>query len=134
MSHTDPIADMLTRIRNAVMAEKKDVAMPLSKIKREIAKVLKKEGYIGDFKVDRNRFPSHIVINLKYENDNTKNSVIEGIKRISKPGRRVYSGVESIPKVLGGLGVALLSTSQGILTGKECERRNIGGEVLLYVW
>lgn len=134
MSHTDPIADMLTRIRNALMAEKKDVAIPLSKIKREIAKVLKKEGYVNDFKVDRNRFPSHIVINLKYENDDTKNRVIEGIKRVSKPGRRVYANVESIPKVLGGLGVALLSTSKGILTGKECERRNIGGEVLLYVW
>jgi small subunit ribosomal protein S8 len=132
MSHTDPIADMLTRIRNAIMAEKKDVVVPLSRIKQEIAKVLKREGYISGFKVDRNHFPPQMVIDLKYKDK--KENVIEGVKRVSKPGRRVFAGVDSIPKVLGGLGVALLSTSKGIMTGRDCEKDNIGGEVLLYVW
>ncbi len=132
MSHTDPIADMLTRINNAVMAEKKDVLIPLSGIKREIAQVLKREGYIADYKVDKAEFPPHMTIELKY--NGPKENVISGIKRISKPGRRVYVGVEEIPKVLGGLGIAVISTSKGILTGKECERHNIGGEVLLHVW
>lgn len=132
MSHTDPIADMLSRIKNAIMAEKKDVIIPLSKIKREIAKVLKREGYINDFKVEKSQFPAHIVVDLKYKSK--KENVIAGVKRISKPGRRVYSGVDEIPKVLGGLGVALVSTSKGILTGRECEKNNIGGEVLLFVW
>jgi small subunit ribosomal protein S8 len=133
MSHTDPIADMLTRIRNGIMAEHKNVTMPLSGIKQEIAKVLKKEGYISGFRVEKSEFPAQIIIDLKY-GKTTKNSVISGIKRVSKPGRRVYSGVEDIPKVLGGLGVALLSTSKGILTGRECEKYNVGGEVLLHVW
>jgi small subunit ribosomal protein S8 len=140
MSHTDPIADMLTRIRNGALVEHKDVNLPLSKIKREIARVLKREGYISDYKIDKSEFPPHIIIDLKYKDkkDKTlvgkKDSVITGIKRVSKPGRRVYAGVEDIPKVLGGLGVALISTSKGILTGKECEKHNIGGEVLLHVW
>jgi small subunit ribosomal protein S8 len=132
MNHTDPIADMLTRIRNAIMAEHKSVAIPLSRTKREIAKVLKREGYITDFRVEKSKFPPHIHIDLKYKGP--KENVIEGIKRISKPGRRVYAGVENLPKVLGGLGVAVLSTSRGILTGKDCEKFNMGGEVLLYVW
>lgn len=132
MSHTDPIADMLSRIKNAIMAEKKDVFVPLSSIKQEIVKVLKREGYISGFKVERNQFPPRMVIDLKYKSK--KENVIEGVKRISKPGRRVYAGVDNIPKVLGGLGVALLSTSKGILTGRECEKQNIGGEVLLYIW
>jgi small subunit ribosomal protein S8 len=132
MSHTDPIADMLTRIRNAIMAQHKNVAIPLSRIKRELAKALKREGYINDFKIDKSQFPQQIIIDLKYTGP--KENVIAGIQRISKPGRRVYAGVDSIPKVLGGLGVALLSTSKGILTGKDCERQNVGGEVLLYVW
>ena len=140
MSHTDPIADMLTRVRNGAMAEHKDVIMPLSKIKREIARVLKREGYISDYKVDKSEFPPQIIVDLKYKDKKDKNlvgkkeSVITGLKRVSKPGRRVYAGVEDIPKVQGGLGVALLSTSKGILTGKECEKQNIGGEVLLHVW
>jgi small subunit ribosomal protein S8 len=132
MSHTDPIADMLSRINNAIMAEKKNVPVPLSKTKQEIAKVLKKEGYINGFKVEK-QFPAQIVIDLKY-GETRKESVISGVKRISKPGRRVYASVDSVPKVLGGLGVALISTSKGILTGKECEKLNVGGEVLLYVW
>ena len=132
MSHTDPIADMLSRIKNAIMAEHKDVSIPLSRTKQEITKVLKKEGYISDYKIDRSEFPPRIVIDLKYRNK--KENVIADVKRVSKPGRRVYAGVDEIPKVLGGLGIALLSTSKGILTGRECEKRNIGGEVLLYVW
>lgn len=132
MSHTDPIADMLTRIRNAILAEKKDVLVPLSKIKLGIAKILKREGYIADFKVDKTCFPAMINILLKYHGK--KQGVIEGITRVSKPGRRIFSGSESIPKVLGGLGVAVLSTNKGLLTGKECEKNNVGGEVLLYVW
>ena len=132
MAHTDPIADMLTRVKNAIMAEKKDVAIPLSTIKLEIAKILKEEGYIANFRVDKTQMPSQLFVELKYSSK--KQNVIEGLKRISKPGRRVYAEVGSIPKVLDGLGVAVISTSQGIVTGKECKKRNIGGEVLLYVW
>ena len=132
MSHTDPIADILTRIKNAIMAEKKDVSIPLSKIKYEIAKILKEEGYITNVKKSKSQFPPEMIIELKYKN--RKKNVIEGVKRISKPGRRVYSNVNSIPKVLGGLGITILSTSRGIMTGKECEKNNIGGEVLLHVW
>ncbi len=132
MSHTDPIADMLSRIKNAIMAEKKDVVIPLSRIKQDIAKVLKREGYITGYKVERSKFPPRMVVDLKYKSK--KENVIEDVKRISKPGRRVYASVDGIPKVLGGLGVALLSTSRGILTGKECEKQNIGGEVLLFIW
>ena len=132
MSHTDPIADMLTRIRNAIMAEKKDVVVPLSKIKLEIANVLKREGYIHGYKVDRTGFPKKFTIDLKYKGK--KKNVIEGLKRISKPGRRIYVDVDHIPKVLGGLGISVLSTSKGIMTGKECKKNNIAGEVLLHVW
>ncbi len=130
--NTDPIADMLTRIRNAIMAEKKDVVVPLSGIKLEIAKIFKREGYISDFKVDKSAFPPIINIQLKYKD--SKHNVIEGVKRISKPGRRVYAGADHMPKVLAGLGVAVLSTNKGLMTGKECEKQNVGGEVLLYVW
>ena len=132
MAHTDPIADMLTRVKNAVMAEKKDVAIPLSTVKLDIAKILKEEGYITNFRVDKTKMPAQLFVELKYSSK--KQNVIEGLKRISKPGRRVYAEVGSIPKVLDGLGVAVISTSQGIVTGKECKKRNIGGEVLLYVW
>jgi small subunit ribosomal protein S8 len=132
MAHTDPIADMLTRVKNAIMAEKKDVAIPLSTIKLEIAKILKEEGYISNFRVDKTQLPNQLFVELKYSSK--KQNVIEGLKRISKPGRRVYTEVDSIPQVLDGLGVAVISTSQGIVTGKECKKRNIGGEVLLYVW
>ncbi|MCP5104506.1 MAG: 30S ribosomal protein S8 [bacterium] len=134
MSHTDPIADMLTRVRNAIMAEKKDVPVPLSKIKLEIAKILKREGYISDFKLDKAAFPPIITIDLKYRDKNKKSNVIEGVTRVSKPGRRVYAGADNVPKVLGGLGVAVISTNKGLLTGKECEKHNVGGEVLLNVW
>jgi len=132
MAHTDPIADMLTRLKNAIMAEKKEVAVPLSTVKLEIVKILKQEGYIANFKVEKNQVPFQLFMELKYSGK--KQNVIEGLKRISKPGRRVYAEADSIPKVLDGLGVAVISTSQGIHTGKECKKRNIGGEVLLYVW
>ncbi len=132
MAHTDPIADMLTRVKNAIMAEKKDVAIPLSIIKLAIAKILKDEGYISNYKVEKNQIPNQLFVELKYRSK--KQNVIEGLKRISKPGRRVYAEADSIPQVLDGLGVAVISTSQGIVTGKECKKRNIGGEVLLYVW
>jgi len=132
MAHTDPIADMLTRMKNAIMAEKKDVAIPLSTIKLDIAKILKEEGYISNFRVDKTQLPAQLFVELKYSSK--KQNVIEGLKRISKPGRRVYTEVDKVPKVLDGLGVAVISTSQGIVTGKECKKRNIGGEVLLYVW
>ena len=131
MSHTDPIADMLTRIRNAMMVEKKEVTIPHSKIKFEISEILKREGYISDFKVEK-EFPPSIIVNLKY--GKKKEPVIEGLKRISKPGLRVYTDVEHIPTVLGGLGLAVISTSNGIMTGKECKKNRMGGEVLLYVW
>ncbi|MBN2400514.1 MAG: 30S ribosomal protein S8 [Candidatus Aminicenantes bacterium] len=132
MAHTDPIADMLTRVKNAIMAEKKDVAIPLSTIKLEIAKILKDEGYISNYKVEKNQIPNQLYVELKYRSK--KQNVIEGLKRISKPGRRVYAEADSIPRVLDGLGVAVISTSQGVVTGKECKKRHIGGEVLLYVW
>jgi small subunit ribosomal protein S8 len=132
MAHTDPIADMLTRMKNAILTEKKEVAIPLSTVKLEIAKILKEEGYIANFKADKTRLPNQLYLELKYSGK--KQNVIEGLKRISKPGRRVYTEVDRIPQVLDGLGVAVISTSQGIVTGKECKKRNIGGEVLLYVW
>lgn len=131
MSHTDPIADMLTRIRNAIMAEKKDVDIPLSKIKLEVSKIFKREGYISDYKVEK-EFPGKIIIDLKYKDK--KNNVIEGLKKISKPGLRVYADTDNIPEVLGGLGLAVLSTSKGLMTGRECKKNRIGGEVLIYIW
>jgi small subunit ribosomal protein S8 len=131
MSHTDPIADMLSRIKNAINAEKSDVVVPLSKIKLGITKILKRDGYISDFKVEKSGLPPMITISLKYKG---KKNVIEDVKRVSKPGRRIYAGADNIPKVLGGLGIAILSTNVGLLTGKECEKQCVGGEVLLYVW
>ncbi len=132
MAHTDPIADMLTRMKNAIMAEKRDVAIPLSNTKLEIAKLFRAEGYIANFRVDKAQVPAQLFVELKYSGK--KQNVIEGLKRISKPGRRVYAQADAIPKVLDGLGLALISTSQGIVTGRECQKRGIGGEVLLYVW
>lgn len=129
----DPIADMLTRIRNATMARHERVKIPYSKLKEKIARILKNEGYIYDFKISKKGIESTINIILKYFSSN-KRSVICGLKRISKPGRRVYSGVEDIPRVLRGLGTAVVSTSKGIFTDKECRANKVGGEVLFYVW
>jgi len=129
---TDPIADMLTRIRNANSALHEKVDIPFSKEKEAIANVLKKEGYILNYKIIEKDGKKDIRAYLKYGENNEK--VIKGIKRISKPGRRVYSGVKELPKVLGGLGIAIVSTPKGIITGKECRKENVGGEVLCYVW
>jgi small subunit ribosomal protein S8 len=132
MAHTDPIADMLTRMKNAIMAEKRDLALPLSNTKLEIAKILRAEGYIANFRVEKAKVPAQLLVELKYSS--RKHNVIEGLKRVSKPGRRVYAQADAIPRVLDGLGIAVISTSQGIVTGAECRKRGIGGEVLLYVW
>lgn len=132
MSLTDPIADMLTRIRNAARAYKKEVAIPSSRMKVEIAKILKDEGYIKNFKVIDNNRQGTLHVTLKYADE--KNNVISGLKRVSKPGCRIYCRGDEIPKVLDGLGIMIISTSQGILTGKKCEELGIGGEVLCQIW
>jgi len=134
MTMTDPIADMLTRVRNANIAKHDDVSMPSSKLKEALAELLKSEGYIADFKTaDRGDKPGKILsIDMKYSPERER--TITGIKRVSKPGLRVYKKSNEIPRVLGGLGVAVVSTSQGLMTDREARRRNIGGEVLCYVW
>ncbi len=132
MSLTDAIADMLTRIRNAALVKKRDVSMPSSRIKVEIAKILKEEGYIRNFKVVDDNRQGMLTITLKYIEGNR--SVISGLQKISKPGCRIFCKRDSIPKVLDGLGIAIVSTSKGILTGKMCDELGIGGEVLCYVW
>jgi small subunit ribosomal protein S8 len=132
MSQTDPIADLLTRIRNAARIRKKEVAIPSSKLKVELAKILKEEGYIRNFKVVDDNKQGILNIVLKYTDDNQ--SVISGLRRISRPGCRLYCTRDSIPKVLDGLGIAVVSTSKGILTGKQCEDLGVGGEILCYIW
>jgi small subunit ribosomal protein S8 len=129
---TDPIADMLTRIRNANSAKHKTVDIPASKMKTAIAEILFKEGYIKSFEIINNETQGIIRITLKY--DEKGNRVIDGIKRISKPGLRVYAGKEELPKVLNGLGIAIVSTSKGLKTDKEAREAGIGGEVLAYIW
>ena len=132
MNTTDPIADMLTRIRNANSAKHKTVDVPASKMKTAIAEILFREGYIKSFKVISNENQGIIRITLKYDEKGTR--VIDGIKRISKPGLRVYAGKEELPKVLNGLGIAIISTSKGLKTDKEAREAGMGGEVLAYVW
>ncbi|MFN3568504.1 MAG: 30S ribosomal protein S8 [Caldimicrobium sp.] len=129
---TDPIADMLSRIRNALMAKKKTVIVPASKMKLEIVKILKDEGFIEDYKYVDEKPQPKIEIILKYTDN--KQSVITGIRRVSKPGRRVYLGYKFIPKVLDGLGISIVSTSQGIMTDHEARKRKIGGEVICEIW
>lgn len=131
MVMTDPIADMLTRIRNANIARAKTVEIPASNIKKELARILKDEGYIEDCDFIDDNKQGVIRIHLKY---NGKERVISGLKRISKPGLRVYATKDEIPRVLGGLGIAVLSTSQGIMTDKKARKSGIGGEVLCYIW
>lgn len=131
MTFTDPIADMLTRIRNAVQAKHDSVVVPASKEKLEIARILKEEGYITDYVVDGD-LKKNIVVTLKYGNHGQK--VISGMKRISKPGLRVYAQADKLPRVLNGLGIAILSTSKGILTDKQAKVLKVGGEVICYVW
>jgi small subunit ribosomal protein S8 len=131
MMTTDAIADMLTRIRNAVSARHDSVVVPHSKEKVEIAKILKNEGYITDFIIDGD-LKKNIIITLKYGKHDEK--VISGLKRISKPGLRVYAQADKLPRVLNGLGIAILSTSHGVMTDKEAKAKHVGGEVLAYVW
>lgn len=135
MTMTDPIADMLTRIRNAVMAGHSYVVVPGSKIKLAIVKILKEEGFIENYDLTRDRPQPMIRIWLKYTGDRkNRRCAITGLKRISKPGRRVYTGKKEIPWVLSGMGIAILSTSKGIMTDKQARRLGIGGEVLCYIW
>ena len=129
---TDPIADMLTRIRNANVMRYKEVEVPASKIKVEIARILKEEGFISDYKIKKNNVQNIISLNLKYGQN--KERVITGLKRISKPGLRVYVSVDKLPKVLNGLGIAIISTSKGLMTDKEARKESLGGEVLAYIW
>ena len=132
MNITDPIADMLTRIRNANSAKHKTVDVPASKMKTAIAEILFKEGYIKSFELLNDETQGIIRITLKYDEKGTR--VIDGLKRISKPGLRVYAGKEELPKVLNGLGIAIISTSQGLKTDKEAREAGMGGEVLAYIW
>ena len=129
---SDPIADMLTRIRNANQMRYIEVEVPTSNIKEEIAKILKEEGYIANYKVVEKDIQNTIVLTLKY--GDKKERVITGLKRISKPGLRVYAKAADMPQVLNGLGIAIVSTSQGVMTGKDAKAKSLGGEVLAYVW
>ncbi|MBQ6559474.1 MAG: 30S ribosomal protein S8 [Erysipelotrichaceae bacterium] len=133
MAMTDPIADMLTRIRNGISAEHDSVVIPASKMKIEIARILKQEGYITDYAVEGDTAKDKIItIELKYGPD--KEKVISGLKRISKPGLRVYAKGNNVPRVLNGLGIAIISTSKGLMTDRDARKANLGGEVVAYVW
>ena len=129
---TDPIADMLTRIRNANQNHAKDVTMPSSKMKETIASILKEEGYITDYSIEKNDVQNNLTLTLKYGKN--KERVITGLKRISKPGLRVYANVEELPRVLNGLGIAIISTPKGVMTDKFARKNNVGGEVIAYIW
>jgi small subunit ribosomal protein S8 len=133
MAANDTIADMLTRIRNATMARHQTVDIPSTKMTRSIAQVLKDEGFIADFSETVDGIKRHLVVNLKYK-DKTREPIIRNLTRISKPGLRVYSNRKELPRVLGGIGIAIISTSSGIMTDRDARRRGIGGEVLCYVW
>jgi len=129
---TDPVADFLTRLRNANSAHHDSLSLPYSKLKGTIADILKSEGYIADYKVEDARVGKTLSITLKYGPN--RESSIAGIKRVSKPGLRVYAKSTELPKVLGGLGVAILSTSSGLLTGRQAAKKGVGGEVIAYIW
>jgi small subunit ribosomal protein S8 len=132
MNVTDPIADMLTRIRNASLARHRELTLPSSRIKRDIARILVEEGFIESYATSQDGVQEFLTIQLKYVEGKTP--VVSGLKRISKPGLRVYARKTEIPRVLGGLGTAILSTSHGIMTGQSARKLNLGGEVLCYVW
>jgi small subunit ribosomal protein S8 len=132
MTMTDPIADMLTRLRNANTAFHDTTAMPASKIKTHVAEILQQEGYISGWQVDDSDVGKTLVVTLKYGPNRERS--IAGLRRVSKPGLRVYAKSTSLPKVLGGLGVAIISTSSGLLTDRQCQKKGVGGEVLAYVW
>ncbi len=127
---SDPIADFLTRLRNAVKARKNELRVPYSKMKRELAMILKKEGYVSDVEFDSTNTHPELVIRPRFAD---KTAAITGLKRVSRPGLRRYVGVEEIPRVLGGMGICILSTPQGVLTGREAKRRKVGGELLAFV-
>ncbi|MBO5045987.1 MAG: 30S ribosomal protein S8 [Clostridia bacterium] len=129
---TDPIADMLTRIRNALVTKKETVEIPSSNMKKAIADILLAEGYVKDVKMVEDGYNGKIVLTLKYTE--TNQSVIGGLKRVSKPGLRTYSGAATMPKVLGGFGIAIVSTNKGVMTDKQAKAQNVGGEVLCYIW
>jgi small subunit ribosomal protein S8 len=129
---SDPIADMLTRIRNANKALHEEARMPSSKMKAEIAKLLKEEGYIKDYRVERGETFDVLIIELKY--GRSRERILTDLKRISKPGRRVYARKDRLPRVLGGMGTAILSTSRGLVTSRVAEREGIGGEVICFIW
>ena len=129
---TDPIADMLTRIRNANQNRAKVVSMPSSKMKETIASILKEEGFITDYSIEKNDVQNILTLTLKYAAN--KERVITGLKRISKPGLRVYAGADEIPSVLNGLGIAIISTPKGVMTDKMARKNNVGGEVIAYIW
>ena len=129
---TDPIADMLTRIRNAIMVNKDTVEIPSSNMKKAIADILLSEGYVSDVKLIEDGYNGKLLITLKYVGKGK--SVISGLQRVSKPGLRTYAGVENMPKVFDGLGIAILSTNKGIMTDRQAKAANVGGEVLCYIW
>jgi small subunit ribosomal protein S8 len=130
--NTDPIADYLTRLRNGIMAGHDSVVIPVSSMKERLSIILKQEGYIHGYKIVEHSGRNYLVVNLKYVK--SKEPVIHGLKRISSPGLRVYASVKEIPEVYNGLGIAILTTPKGLLTGKEARKQNMGGEVLAYVW
>lgn len=132
MSFNDPISDMLTRVRNAAAAGHATVDIPHSRLKAEIARILKREGFIVDYTVEQEENRSYLRLRLKY--GRSEKSVIRGLSRISKPGLRKYVGYEAVPKVFGGMGLAILSTSKGLLTDREARRSKLGGEIICYVW
>jgi small subunit ribosomal protein S8 len=130
--HTDPIADMLTRIRNANLALHPQVSMPSSKLKEEVAKILAAEGYVDSYQVEDAKVGRKLTVTLRYSNN--RDRVLQGIRRISMPGHRVYKGAQDLERVRGGIGVSIVSTSEGLLTDREARRRNVGGEILCEVW
>jgi small subunit ribosomal protein S8 len=132
VSHTDPIADFLTRIRNALIADHEVVEMPASRFKAEIARILREQGYIEDFAVEPGRVGEVLRIRLKYTED--RHPVISGLERVSKPGRRRYVSSTEVPRVLGGMGTTIVSTSRGVMTGHEARRQGVGGELVAQVW
>lgn len=132
MQITDPIADLLTRIRNANAAKHETVSIPASNMKKAICQILLDEGYIKDMKVEDDGLQGNIVLTLKYGENKTR--IIQGLKRISKPGLRIYAGVEDMPRVRKGLGTAIVSTSKGVVTDKQARKLGVGGEVLAYIW
>lgn len=132
MKTTDPIADMLTRVRNASQAKHPSVEVPFSKMKLALAKIMEQEGYISGHDVREDGLHKHLRLQLKY--DNERQPVVNGLRRVSRPGLRVYAGIDDIPRVLGGMGTVVISTNRGIMTGREARRRHLGGELLAEIW